>query len=101
LRLERDRARFQPAAGIRKRLQAAGFVDARTELAQHLPLELPADEVKRRGLLDRTSKSQLLLLLTDAEYEAGLRGITAEQPVLRADLRLFATTGVLGTIPTG
>jgi len=36
------------------------------------------------------------LLLTDAEYEAGLCRLTAEQPVLRADLRLFATTGVLG-----
>ena len=67
---------------------------------QHLPLELRADDAKQRKLLDRTSKSQLLLL-TDAEYDAGLRRITVEQPVLRADLRLFATTGVLGTIPTG
>jgi hypothetical protein len=51
------------------------------------------DEAKQRGLLDRTSKSQLLLL-TDAEYDAGLRRLAVEQPVLRADLRLFATTAV-------
>ena len=71
------------------------FVSTKTEVAQHLPLELRVDEAKQRRLLDRTSKSQLLLL-TDAEYEAGLCRLTAEQPVLRADLRLFATTGVLG-----
>ena len=94
--LARDRARFQPAASIRERLQEAGFVRTATEVAQHLPLEVPVDEAKRRGLLDRTSKSQLLLL-SDAEYDAGLRRLTAEQPILRADLRLFATTGVLGT----
>jgi ubiquinone/menaquinone biosynthesis C-methylase UbiE len=90
-----DCARFQPTARIRERLEAAGFVNATTEVTQHLPLELRVDEAKQRGLLDRTSNSQLLLL-TDAEYEAGLRRITTEQPVLRADLRLFATTGVLG-----
>ena len=93
--LARDRARFQSAARIRERLQGAGFVSTKTEVAQRLPLELRVDEAKQRGLLDRTSKSQLLLL-TDAEYEAGLCRLTAEQPVLRADLRLFATTGVLG-----
>lgn len=98
--LARDRARFQPTASIRERLREAGFVNATTEVTQHLPLELRLDEANERGLLDRTSKSQLLLL-TDAEYEAGLRRITAEQPVLRADLRLFATTGVLGTIKPG
>ena len=92
--LARDRARFQPAARIRERLREAGFVSTKTEVAQYLPLELRVDEAKERGLLARTSKSQLLLL-TDAEYDAGLRRITAEQPVLRADLRLFATTGVL------
>jgi len=93
--LERDRARFQPTARIRERLQAAGFTDVATELTQHLPLELRMEEAKQRGLLDRTSKSQLLLL-TDAEYDAGLRRIMADRPVLRADLRLFATTAVLG-----
>jgi SAM-dependent methyltransferase len=98
--LETDCARFQPTARIRERLQAAGFADATTEVVQHLPLELRTDEAKQRRLLDRTSKSQLLLL-TDAEYDAGLRRITVEQPVLRADLRLFATTGVLGIMPTG
>jgi ubiquinone/menaquinone biosynthesis C-methylase UbiE len=91
--LARDRARFQPAARIRERLQEAGFVNSKTEVAQHLPLELRVDEAKQRGLLDRTSKSQLLLL-TDAEYDAGLRRLAVEQPVLRADLRLFATTAV-------
>src|SRR5262245_34737849 len=93
--LETDRARFQPAPRIRERLQEAGFVETATDLVQHLPLELGVDEVKRRGLLDRTSNSQLLLL-SDAEYDEGLRRLTAERPVLRADLRLFATTGVLG-----
>ena len=58
-----------------------------------MPLELSFDEAMERGFLDRHSKSQLLLL-SDAEYQTGLERLRAERPLLRADLRLYATTAV-------
>jgi hypothetical protein len=33
------------------------------------------------------------MVISDAEYEQGLERLKREQPVLRADLRLFATIG--------
>lgn len=92
--LETDRARFRPTSAIRERLEAAGFVNATTELAQHMPLELPFAEAMQHGLLNRSSNSQLLIL-SDAEYQEGLRRLEAEQPTLRADLRLYATVAYL------
>lgn len=31
------------------------------------------------------------MVITDAEYDEGLRKLKAEQPILRTDLRLYAT----------
>jgi hypothetical protein len=33
------------------------------------------------------------MVISDAEYQAGLERMKQEQPVLRADLRLYATIG--------
>jgi hypothetical protein len=41
------------------------------------------------------------MVIGDAEYEAGLERMKREQPVLRADLRLFATVGRLVGHPEG
>lgn len=92
--LQADRVRFLSAARIRQQLMAHRFVDVATEVAQHLPVDLPFEEAMERGLVDRTSKSQLLIL-SDAEYQAGLARLKAERPRLRADLRLYATIGRL------
>jgi ubiquinone/menaquinone biosynthesis C-methylase UbiE len=92
--LAADRARFQSSAEVRQRLTSAGFVDAATELTQHLPIDVSFDEAVERGFLDRRSKSQLLLL-SEAEYQTGLERLTTERPRIRADLRLYATTAVL------
>jgi ubiquinone/menaquinone biosynthesis C-methylase UbiE len=88
--LEADRARYLPTGIIRERLRASGFAEAATEVAQHVSTEVPFHVATRRGLLDRRSTSQLLVV-SDAEYEAGLHRLRAEQPTLHADLRLYAT----------
>jgi len=90
--LKADRARYQPTATIRERLEAAGFVEAVTEVAQHMPAAIPFTVAKERGFVDRRATSQLMVI-SDAEYEEGLRRLSAEQPVLHADLRLYATVG--------
>ena len=88
--LQRDRERYLPAAVIRKQLQAAGFVRAATEVAQHISSVVPFAEATALGRIDRRFTSQLLVI-SDAEYEDGLARLRAEQPVLHSDLRLFAT----------
>ena len=90
--LQADRARYLPTALIRERLKAAGFTEGATELAQHKPAEVPFVIAAERGLIDRRSTSQLMVI-SDAEYEAGWQSLRAEQPILRADLRLYATVG--------
>jgi hypothetical protein len=32
------------------------------------------------------------MVISDADYDAGMRRMMTEQPVLRADLQLYATT---------
>jgi len=88
--LTADRARYLPAATIRELLGAAGFVDAVTEVAQHMPATIPFAKAAERGIVDRRAASQLMVI-TEAEYEEGLQRLRAEQPILHADLRLFAT----------
>jgi len=90
--LNADRARYLPAASIRTRLEAAGFVDAVTEVAQHMPAAIPFEAALERGTVDRRATSQLMVI-GDAEYDAGLRRLRAERPILHADLRLYATVG--------
>ena len=90
--LEADRGRYLATGVIRERLRAAGFAEAATEVAQHIRAAVPFDVATGRGMLDRRSTSQLLVV-SDAEYEAGLQRLRAEQPTLHADLRLYATVG--------
>jgi SAM-dependent methyltransferase len=85
-----DLARYPPTTKIRAGLVAAGFIDATTEIAQHLPLDIPFHLACERGHLDRRARSQTLII-SDREYEEGMARLHAEQPILRADLRLYAT----------
>ena len=89
-----DRVRYLPAATIRQRLDAIGFVETATDVVQHIHTELPFAEGLRRGLVERQMTSQLMVIV-DAEYEEGLRRLKMEQPVLRTDIRLYATVGHL------
>jgi hypothetical protein len=63
-----------------------------TRVAQHIPTALPFSLAVECGYVDRRATSQLMVI-SDDEYDEGLARLTAEQPVLRADLRLFATIG--------
>jgi SAM-dependent methyltransferase len=89
-----DLARYPSTAAIRSMLEAAGFTDVATSVAQHFPAALPFDKALERGYLDRRSTSQLLVI-SDEEYEAGIRRMTAERPLVCADLRVYATAGWL------
>jgi ubiquinone/menaquinone biosynthesis C-methylase UbiE len=92
---ERDRKRYLATADIRQRLAAAGFTAATTEVAEEFRLEIPFHTALARGLLDRRTTSQLMML--DArEYQEGLDRLRATTPLLRADLRLYATQAWVG-----
>ena len=90
--LAADRERYLPTTIIREHLDAAGFTKTATEIAQHIAVEISFKSAAERGLLDRRSTSQLMVI-SDAEYEAGLERLNAEQPTLKVDLRLYATLG--------
>ena len=92
--LAADRQRYPTTKRIREMLAAVGFIDAHTSIAQHMPAERTFEEAERTGSLTRNSTSQLLVI-TDEEFESGMRRIREERPVLRADLRLYATMGHL------
>jgi ubiquinone/menaquinone biosynthesis C-methylase UbiE len=96
-----DRTRYPAAAALRERHAAAGFQACQTIVAQHWAGAVSVADAETRGLLERTSTSQLLVI-PDAEYEAGvvriqtLEALAGEPaPLLRADLRLYATSGWL------
>jgi hypothetical protein len=76
---------------IREWLTASGFREPATEVAQHLPREIAFESARQEGFLDRHATSQFMVIGDDA-YEAGMARLLAEQPVLRADLRLYATS---------
>jgi len=71
-------------------LTNAGFCNAATAVAQHIPVTKPFAEALEEGLLDRQSTSQLMVI-SDADYDRGRRRLEAEQPDLHADLRLYMT----------
>ena len=87
-----DRARYLSTPVIRERLEQARFSDVATEVAYHIRAEVAFATANEIGLLDRQSTSQLMVI-SDAEYEAGLQRLRQEQPNLKADLWLYATTG--------
>lgn len=92
--LAADRRRYLPTPRLREMLVSAGFAAPRTEIVQHLPAERAFDVAVQRGHLERHSTSQLMVI-SDAEYEAGMRRLHEERPTLHADLRLYATVAEL------
>lgn len=96
--LSEDRRRYLPTGRIRELMEAAGLSGCETRMIQHLPREMSVSEARGAGFLERTSKSQLMVI-SDAEYESGLKcidaaGVVAEgTKMLRSDLRLYATIG--------
>lgn len=89
--LHADRVRYASTVKIRDWLTASGFREPVTEVAQHLPVEIAFETARRQGFVDRRATSQLMVI-SDADYEAGMARLLTEQPVLRADLRLYATS---------
>jgi ubiquinone/menaquinone biosynthesis C-methylase UbiE len=105
--LEADRQRYPATATLRRELAAAGFEGCATRVAQHVPANVPFRTARSRGMLDRSSTSQLMVI-DDAAYERGIAGLEAAQEalgeadlMLRADLRLYATTGWLSSGAAG
>jgi SAM-dependent methyltransferase len=86
-----DRERYPSTAAIRALLERAGFAACETAVAEAIVAAVPFAEAAARGYLDRRSTSQLMVI-DDAEYESGLARLEATQPILHADLRLYATT---------
>jgi SAM-dependent methyltransferase len=93
--LDADRARHPSTAVVRAQMRAAGFEETITGLAQHLPAAVPFAAAEERGIFDRRTTSQLMIM-SDAEYAEGLQRLRAERPpMLHADLRLYATIGYM------
>ena len=97
-----DLARYPATGLLRELLAAAGFVDCRTDVAQHILQSVPAREALERGLLDKHVTSQLALL-TDEQYQAGLARIREDAALAEAqgetlrllsDLELYATSAM-------
>ncbi len=83
-------------------MEGAGFEHCATHETQRWASLLSIAEAKRRGVLDRTSTSQLMLL-TDDQYQQGRAQLlrtdveAAGTLILEADLRLYATLGWCGS----
>jgi ubiquinone/menaquinone biosynthesis C-methylase UbiE len=99
--IEIDRERYPPAHKIQAMMLQNGFVECRTVETLHMPIRQPARYALEKGLLAKTSTSQLIVL-TDEEYNRGmnqlLRDIESAEAAKRtftiyADLRVYATTG--------
>ena len=85
-----DLQRYPSTYRIRNALLATGFATASTSVVHHKPAERAFELAVEQGLLDRHWTSQLMVI-SDAAYEAGVRRLRAERPVLRADIRLYGT----------
>ncbi|MEM7253024.1 MAG: methyltransferase domain-containing protein [Pseudomonadota bacterium] len=100
-----DIERYPSGTQLRGIFDAAGFERCRTEMVEHIRETVAANEALKNNRFGRNTTSQLGLL-SDAEYEDGVRAIrtAAERELvrgktlmIRASLRLFATTaGVPG-----
>jgi ubiquinone/menaquinone biosynthesis C-methylase UbiE len=93
--LAADGHRYLSTARIRELLERAGFSDAATEIAEHLTGAVPFADASARGSVDRRATSQLMVI-TDAEFDAGLARLRADAPVLTTDLQLWATSAHAG-----
>lgn len=99
--LDIDRTRYASCPWIRSEMEATGFQDCRSEVAEHLAVDAEAETALDAGRVDKRTTSQLAVL-TDEEYARGLRAIRADVAAARArgeelrlslDLRLWATMG--------
>jgi ubiquinone/menaquinone biosynthesis C-methylase UbiE len=96
--LAEDRRRYLPAARIRELMANAGFSNCETRLIQHRPRAMTVSDASAGGFMERTSKSQLMVI-SEAEYEAGMRRIHEDNSaaggslMLRSDLRIYGSTG--------
>ncbi len=97
----RDLVRYPPVTQVRDWMDAAGFRGSETSVAQHIRIRTNASEALRRGILGKSTTSQLAEL-TDADYARGIDAIRAaielaasrgEELEVVADLRLYVTTG--------
>jgi hypothetical protein len=84
-------------------MAAAGFKDCTTEEVEHWRLRVPLREALAQGRLEKAATSQLSVL-TNAEYEQGMRRICEDSEraqkeghtlVLTVDLRLFGTSAAV------
>jgi ubiquinone/menaquinone biosynthesis C-methylase UbiE len=96
--LHADRLRYPSTDRIRDWLTMAGFREPATKVAEHIVLELPFEAARQQGFVERDATSQLMLISVD-DYQAGIERLAREQPVLRTDLRLYATTAYRHTGP--
>ncbi len=96
--LAEDRRRYLATERIRELMEGAGFSRCETRVVQHIQREMTVSEARSAGFLGRTSTSQLMVI-SDADYENGLKRIDAADrtlegtKILRSDLRLYASIG--------
>jgi SAM-dependent methyltransferase len=86
-----DVERYPSAPRIREMLAAAGFRTATTEVAEHFRGDVPLREARARGRVDRRATSQLMVI-SDENWQRGVDRLSADDPILHTDLRLFATS---------
>jgi SAM-dependent methyltransferase len=89
--LEADKRRYASKEALDAMFRGAGFASVSTRVAHHIPGERSYWQARELGVLDRRSTSQLMVI-SEADYERGIARMDRDQPVLRADLRLYATT---------
>lgn len=95
-----DRERYPSCEQIRTWMREVGFADVHTREVQHLPGDADAREALQSGIVSPDHTSQLAVL-TQQEFNSGLNRIRAalerdSSLRLSADLRVYATHGVLG-----
>lgn len=101
--LATDKGRYLPTDRMRALMKQCGLSRCETVLALHEPICFSARIALEEGRLEKHTTSQLALL-TDEEYEQGMRRLWGDieaseavgaERVLLSDLRLYATTGWL------
>ena len=102
--LKIDRQRYPSSDMLRAWMIAAGFENCATHEVENWTIRVPARQALEQGRLDKAATSQLSVL-TDEEYQEGLRRILAEMAraetegqtlFLTIDLRLYGTIGSAG-----
>jgi len=96
-----DKQRYPSSGVLREWMRVAGFADCTTQEVEYWSSRVPAREAFAQGRLEKAATSQLSVL-TDEEYEQGIRRIREDMErleengqtlFLTIDLRLYATSG--------